>query len=125
MVVTKAKPVIFIRGRTSYPMMQNGSLLVPVQQVAEALVYDLDQSSVQMSLKKGNLEMVMRLNDNTASVNHETFELSSPVIMLDGNLIAPLRIICDQFGYGVRLEYYDYTEMPRLDVSRISKVYLE
>lgn len=106
-----------------YPVMHNGSLLIPIKQAAGplGLEYQFDREEEQLSLTKGNLNAKMTVGSNTAQVNNETFTMSTQVILVDGEVMVPLRFICDEFGFKNKLEYDFERELPT-GVSRISKV---
>jgi len=128
--VTKTKAKMFYHNQeiksAVYPVMQNGSLLIPIKQTAGqiGLEFEFDQKNGVLTLKRGNLEAEMTVNSNKASVNNEVVEMSSPVILMDGEVMVPLRFICEKFGFKNKLEY-DYQNISTTEGSRISKVYID
>lgn len=129
-IITKTKAKMFYRNKeiksAVYPIMQNGSLLIPIKQTAGTmgLKYEFDQKNGLLTLKKGDLEVKMTVNSYKASVNNEVVELGSPVILINGEVMVPLRFICEKFGLKIKLEYDDKS-FPTAGLSRMSKVFID
>ncbi|MEL7566650.1 MAG: copper amine oxidase N-terminal domain-containing protein [Dehalobacterium sp.] len=129
-VITKTKAKIFYHNQeipsNTYPVMQNGSLLIPIEQVAGQMgvEFAFDEKNGLITLKKDHIIIGMTVNSIKASVNDETVELNSPPILHDGNVMVPLRFICEKLGFKNRLEY-DYENPAPAEGSRISKVYID
>ncbi len=128
-IVSKTKAKIIYNDKEvssdTYPVVQNGSLLIPVRALAEELGVKVEYDSLTKSvlLSKDGLEIQFRLNSSTASVNNKDRELTSPVILVNNRAMVPLRFISENLNLEFKLEYnteYD----PDLQSSGIKKVLL-
>ena len=128
LVITKTKAKIFYKKQeinlNVFPVMQNGNLLIPVEGVAEKLGLNAAVSDNKQTvlIKKDKTEIQITVDSSKAKVNNQNVELPSPIILINGNIMVPVKFICEKFGYKLNLEY-DWKQSPSLNNTiRISKV---
>lgn len=100
---------IFVNGREVQsevpPVINNGTTLVPIRMVSEALGakvnWEPDTGSIFIS---GQTAVALRLNSKWASVDGKQTELIQAPINTAGRTMVPVRLIAEAFGCNVRWE---------------------
>ncbi len=99
------------------PMIQNGTLLVPMRPLFEALgatVTFSDDKQVILATRSGH-EIKMQLGSTTASINGQLKTLDIPAQSLLGTTLVPLRFIAEAFG--AKISFSETDEAPDSDNS--------
>ncbi|MGG6311394.1 stalk domain-containing protein [Paenibacillus macerans] len=85
------------------PVLENGSVLVPMRSVFEALGAKLawDGASKTVTATKGDATLVYRIGDKVAQLNGRTMALAMPGRISDGATLVPLRFVSEALGSEV------------------------
>lgn len=86
------------------PIESNGSVLVPLRGVFEAMgaSVNYDSAAHAITAKKGSQVVVLPLGSTTASVNGQPSTLSQPARVVDGTTLVPLRFVAEALGGNVQ-----------------------
>jgi hypothetical protein len=107
-VVVNGTPITF---NGPPPIEQDGTVLVPLRGVFEALgagvVYDSDTRTI--SARKGRHFVTLPLGSNEATVNGQQQQLSVPATVTDGSTFIPLRFVAEALGAYVEWQAADST----------------
>jgi len=82
------------------PMEQQGSVLVPLRGVFEAMGASVDYNAATRTInaKKGSSYVVLPLGATVATVNGVTRSLSQPAAAVNGTTLVPLRFVAEALG---------------------------
>ncbi|WP_068784041.1 C40 family peptidase [Paenibacillus phocaensis] len=85
------------------PTLVNGSVLLPIRDVFEALGAKLgwDDASKTVTATKGPMTLVYRIGDTTAQLNGQTLTLPVPGQIKNGYTLVPLRFVSEALGCEV------------------------
>lgn len=85
------------------PTIVNGSTLVPVRAIFEALgaTVDWDNDTRTAIGTRGETTVVIQIDNTTAYVNGEPKTLSVPAQLINGRTMVPARFISEAFNYNV------------------------
>lgn len=85
------------------PIIENSRTLVPVRFVAEALKIAVDWNAAQqeITLKKDDTNIKMKLNENIITINGQTKQLEVPPKIINGRTMLPLRAFSEALGLSV------------------------
>lgn len=94
--------VIINNQKQSYsqsPVNQNGALLVPLRGIFEALgaSVDFNAKTQEITAKKGEKEVWLKVGSNSAKINGITIQISTPAQLINGNTMVPLRFVGEAF----------------------------
>ncbi|WP_020616541.1 copper amine oxidase N-terminal domain-containing protein [Paenibacillus daejeonensis] len=85
------------------PVNRNGSMLVPMRTIFEALGASVsyDAGTKRITGQYGEVEIVMGLNAKEASRNGETLVMSQPPALIDDRVYVPIRFVSEALGAEV------------------------
>lgn len=85
-------------------IVKNGSTLVPLRGVFEALKADVkwDQSSQTVTANKGDTTIKLTVGQSTAIVNSKTVTLAAKAEVINGSTMVPLRFVSEALGADVK-----------------------
>jgi len=101
---------VVIDGRTQTytqaPVIKNGTTLVPLRGIFEALgaTVTYDSATKKIVGKKADIEVVLVLGQKKATVNGKTVELAQAAQVMNGSTMVPLRFIGQSLGADVEWE---------------------
>lgn len=87
------------------PVIRSGRTMLPVRFVAENLgasVVWTQSEPNKVLITKGNTEIVLHINSNTAYVNGQAVKLDSPAFIENGRTYTPVSFICEKLGAQVK-----------------------
>ena len=96
-VVVNGSPVSF---SGTPPVEQQGSVLVPLRGVFEAMGASVDYNAATRTINatKGSSYVVLPLGSTVATVNGVTRNLSQPAAAVNGTTLVPLRFVAEALG---------------------------
>ena len=100
-------PTVFVNGTTpkfdTPPVVQNGTTLVPMRAIFEALgaTVDFDGATNTITGTKGDTKITLKLNSTTATKNSETVTLDVPAKTVNDRTMVPLRFIGESLDQTV------------------------
>ena len=82
------------------PALEKGRVLVPFRALFEALQAQVnwENTTKTVSVRKGNYNLKLTVNQQEALLNGETHTLEVPPLLLDNRVLVPLRFIGEFFG---------------------------
>lgn len=85
------------------PVLSSGRVFVPLRGVLERLgvSVDYDAGSQQIRLQRGDVKVILVINDSTILVNDEPLQLDVKPFIADGRTYIPLRFVAEVFGERV------------------------
>lgn len=85
------------------PLVESGRTLVPVRKIFETLgaTVDYDDATRTVISRKGDLIIVMQIDNDLMFVNSEAIKLDVPAREVGGRTLVPLRAISDAMGVEV------------------------
>jgi len=85
------------------PLVESGRTLVPVRKIFEELgaTVDYDEETEIVISRKGDLIIVLQIDNNVMYVNGEPISLDVPAREVNGRTLVPLRAISDAMGVDV------------------------
>ena len=85
------------------PIIDSGRTLVPVRAIFEALgaTVDYDSATKTVISRKGDLIIVMQINNNQMFVNGEAKTLDVPAKIVNNRTLVPVRAISESMGVDV------------------------
>lgn len=94
-------------------IVKNGSTLVPLRGVFEALKADVkwDQKTQTVTATKGSSIIVLTIGKSTATVNGKIVTLSAKAEIINGSTMVPLRFIAEALGAKVEWDAGTYTAL--------------
>ncbi|WNR43892.1 stalk domain-containing protein [Paenibacillus roseipurpureus] len=92
-------------------VLRNGEVLVPIRSVGELLGIKTDWNAVTRTVNgiKGKTHLSVKVGDSGAIVNGTHVPLDSPIEMIGGNVMVPLRFLGETFGVSVSWNAVDST----------------
>lgn len=84
------------------PLLINGATFVPIRFVAEKLEADVAFNAGDISIRKGNRAISLRIGQTAATVNGEARQLSRAAFTQNGVTFVPLRFIAEAFDANVQ-----------------------
>lgn len=96
------------------PLVESGRTLVPVRKIFETLgaTVDYDDATRTVISRKGELIIVMQIDNDVMFVNSEPKKLDVPAREVGGRTLVPLRAISD--AMGVEIIWDDATSTAKL-----------
>ena len=125
---------VFVNGEQltfdSPPIIQNGTTLVPMRAIFEALdaTVDYDCATQTVTGKKGNTTITLVLNNNVADKNGQKIQLDLPAKTVNDRTMVPLRFIGESFDCNVEwdgttqtitITSENYIDITQLDAKQI------
>ncbi|MDK2836510.1 MAG: hypothetical protein PWP21_1287 [Thermosediminibacterales bacterium] len=110
---------VFVNGRIPEfdvpPVIKAGRTLVPVRAITEGLGAEVsfDPETSQVTVTKGDIEVVLTLGETVALVNGEPVEIDTIPDVISNRTFVPLRFLNEIFGANV--EYDAETHMVIID----------
>lgn len=85
------------------PVIEGGRTLVPARAVFEKLgaLVDWDKDENKVIVKKGDVQVTVKVNENALMKNGEKIELDVPATITDGRTLVPVRAISEAYGCDV------------------------
>ena len=85
------------------PIQLNGCTLIPAKEVFvnTGAQVEWSQSEKSVYISKGDLLIVLKVNDNMAWINGENKEMDMPAKIINNKVMIPLRFIGEALGYDV------------------------
>ncbi len=85
------------------PVVEAGRTLVPVRKIFESLgaTVDYDEATETVISRKGDLIIVMQINNDVMFVNSDPVKLDVPAREVNWRTLVPLRAISDAMGVDV------------------------
>lgn len=86
------------------PETKNNRTMVPLRVISENLGAKIDWSNSEVTLSKGDMRVLLNLNNATAMKNGETVQLDVKPYLNNNRVMVPLRFIAETFGCDVTYE---------------------
>ena len=88
------------------PVNENGRVLVPLRGIFESLGASLiwDDATKSATAKRGDIEIKITLDSNTAYKNGEAVILDVPAKIINGRFLVPVRFISEALDCKVKWE---------------------
>lgn len=83
------------------PEFKNNRTMVPLRVISENLGARVNWSDSEIVLKKSNVNVVLKLNSNTAMKNGKKVPLDAKPYLKNNRVMVPLRFIAEMFGSNV------------------------
>ena len=85
------------------PIIVNNRTMLPARLLAEKLgaIVAWDEKTQKITVKKDNVEIIMFIGKDTATVNNEEIILECPVFVESDRTYTPLRLIAENLGATV------------------------
>ncbi|TYA11251.1 copper amine oxidase N-terminal domain-containing protein [Paenibacillus faecis] len=83
------------------PEFKNNRTMVPLRVISENLGARVNWSDTEIVLKKSNVNVVLKLNSNTAMKNGKKVPLDAKPYLKNNRVMVPLRFIAEMFGSNV------------------------
>jgi Copper amine oxidase N-terminal domain len=82
----------------------DGSILLPLRVIGDAFDTKVDWAvqSKNITVLWKNKQVDLQINNKTAKINGEAFELDTPAQMLDDRTMVPIRFVAEAFGAEVK-----------------------
>ena len=92
------------------PVEADGRIMVPMRGVFEALgaTVGFDTNTQTIHAVRGDTTIRLRVGDESAEVNGEARPLDTPVLVLDGTAVVPLRFVSEALGAQVKWDPNKY-----------------
>lgn len=86
------------------PQKINSRVMVPLRAIFEGVGASVGWEAATETItgKKGNTEIILRLNKKEAKVNGESVRLDSPAIKIEGRTFVPARFVAESLGADVK-----------------------
>lgn len=86
-----------------HPVKHDGRVLVPMRAIFEALGATVawDGGSQRITGRLNETEVVLRINDNRATVNNALVSIDVPAKLINGRTLVPLRFVGESLGASV------------------------
>ena len=91
------------------PVIENGSTLVPLRAIFEALGATVDYANGNITAKKGDTIVKLTVGSKNATVSGKAVTLAVPAKVVNGSTLVPLRFIGEAFGNKVDWNGTTYT----------------
>ena len=88
---------------TQNPIIENGTTLVPMRAIFEALNANIEWDSTTNSVyaKKDGKDIKITVNNNVALVNNQPLTLSTAAKNVNGSVLVPVRFVSEQLNVNV------------------------
>lgn len=98
-------------GLSKYPFMQNGTLMVPVREVAENINFVVTWNGAENSvhLLKVNKEAKIYVGSDKCTINGKEFKLPNQVSLVNGSVYCPVAFIKELSGLSFSWDYDEKT----------------
>nr|WP_246362884.1 copper amine oxidase N-terminal domain-containing protein [Paenibacillus alba] len=85
------------------PVIINGQAYLPIRSVSESFgaAVDWEQESMTVTVSSDSATITCRINDATAYIDGEPFQIEAPALLLAGKTYVPLRFISESLGLQV------------------------
>ncbi len=85
------------------PVVKYNRTLIPVRALMTALGAQVtwDQTTKTVTVTKGDIKIVLKLDSNIVLVNGKEVKIDAPASSYNGRTVIPLRFIAEQFGQNV------------------------
>lgn len=85
------------------PQIVNNSTIVPMRTISDGLGYQIswDNTAKTATVINGKDVIKLKLNDNKALVNDQSVLMDTPIMVVKGKTLVPLRFVGEQFGLNV------------------------
>ncbi|GHU51419.1 hypothetical protein AGMMS49975_04740 [Clostridia bacterium] len=89
---------------TAAPISKDGSTLVPIRAVSEALGSDVawDADKKTATIKNEGLEIILTLDNKTAQVNGKDVEMPVAATLVNGSVMVPVRFVAENLKSYVK-----------------------
>ncbi|QGQ97464.1 hypothetical protein EHS13_22530 [Paenibacillus psychroresistens] len=89
---------------TVQPRLQNGTMIVPLRTIAEAMGAEISWNNAQQTITavKGTTTLQLTINKTLAKRNKASFQLATAPIIVNGTTMIPLRFFSEAFGSIVK-----------------------
>lgn len=91
------------------PEIQNSRTMVPLRVISENLGANVEWSSPEVILVKGEMKVTLKLDSDAAEKNGEKIQLDSKPYMKDNRVFVPLRFIAETFDCQVTYSGHEVT----------------
>ena len=117
LTIGKNDATVFGESKTNdvAPIIRNDRTMLPARFVAESLgakvIWDADKKQVTVTGKNNDkdVEIIITIDSDKATVNGETIELDSPAFIENDRTYTPIRFIAEQLGATVEWNEADQT----------------
>ncbi len=94
---------VSIDNQGTTPRIINDRTMVPIRAVIEAMggTVSWNQNLKQVTLKLDGKTLYLRINENYAFDDRDSFELDSAPVLIDGRTLLPVRAVVEYFGGSV------------------------
>ncbi|WP_199614416.1 stalk domain-containing protein [Paenibacillus alkalitolerans] len=100
--------IVKIDGKTQTydqpPTIINGSVMVPLRGIFEALDSTLTLDGKDIEAKRGDIVVNLTIGSDTALVNGKTVKLSQKSQVINGRTLVPLRFVSEALGASVNYD---------------------
>ncbi|MBM7867154.1 hypothetical protein GTO89_10315 [Heliobacterium gestii] len=88
------------------PIFWGKRVIVPIRMLGEELgaTVTWDNAFQSATMTKGDLTVLMTVDFKTAIINGKAFEMDMAPVLLDGNIMVPIRSIVESLGYTLHWE---------------------
>ena len=85
------------------PTVVNGSTMIPIRGLAEAMGYEVSWQGENMTvrLEKAGSKIKMQVDDDRAYMNNIRYNMQEPPIIINGSALIPVRMFASLAGYDV------------------------
>lgn len=89
---------------TADPINQNGSIMVPMRDIFEAMGATVEWNSATKSITatKGLTYVKMAIDSSTMSINDSALQLNTAPMLRDNKTLVPVRAVAESFGAEVK-----------------------
>ncbi len=103
------------------PVIKEGRTLIPVRAITEGFGAELEWNSEEkkVTIKKGDKEIILYLDNRTAIVDGEEVELDVPSTAYNNRTYVPLRFIIENFG--LKVDYDEETGLIEVEDEEVEK----
>ncbi|SHK19019.1 Copper amine oxidase N-terminal domain-containing protein [Geosporobacter subterraneus DSM 17957] len=85
------------------PVIKDGRTLIPVRALTEAFgaTVDWNSETKKVTIIKGDIEIILKIDSKTATVNGEEVTIDAPAEIMNKRTVIPLRFIVEQLGLKI------------------------
>ncbi len=91
------------------PEIKNNRTMVPLRVISENLGANVDWSNSEVTLKKSDMKVILKLNSSTAEKNGEKIQLDVKPYLKNNRIIVPIRFIAEAFECNVNYSNFTVT----------------
>lgn len=94
---------------SNFPIIENNTLMLPLKELLSNLkIYDFSvDTDNQITLTYGKKLIVLYIDSNTAYLNGSITYLPEKTVMINDTVYAPMRTVCEHFGFSVTADCTD------------------